>query len=186
MIEYDFAFTGDKELMAAIEAAPNKARNAIRMSINRIATRMRTELAREAAHDYFVKIGDVKSSIKLTKAKNANLTAFISSAGRPIPLIKFRVTPIKVQYKGRRNRKIKVRVRRDSSGARMDRAFVAFMGSTMNVFERKGKKRFPVKKLYGPAVPQMLRSEDVMDKVTKKAQDDLNSEITRQLNRLLK
>lgn len=185
MIEYDFTFTGDEELMAKIEQAPQKARNAVRMSINRIATQMRTELAREAAQDYFVKIGDVKKSIKLTKASD-NLMAVLESSGRPIPLIKFRVTPAKVQYRGRRGRKIKVRVRRDSSGARLNRAFVAFMGTTTNVFERKGKPRFPVKKLYGPSIPQMLRSEDVMTRITRKAQDSLNTEITHQLNRLLK
>lgn len=91
-----------------------------------------------------------------------------------------------MQHKGSKNRKLRVRVKRGSAGKRLDRAFTMAIGSGVGVFERTGRARFPVRKLFGPAVPSMLKDENIQDTIKKTASEKLNAELDRQIRRILK
>lgn len=177
---------GKEEVIEKLNKTPNKVRDATRMALNRTITRLRTQMAREAATKYFVKVGDARKTITTRKASNGNLTAEAISRGRPISLIKFKVTPRSVQHRGRHNKKVKVRVKRNGTGSTLDRAFVIASGGGGFLAERTGKSRYPIKKLFGPSVPQMLKNEDTQKALKETSSQNLNKELNRQIARLLK
>lgn len=176
---------GEPTAVESLRSAPKKVRRAARMALNRVASQTKTQMAREAAKEYIIKVGDVKKTITLTKSDDS-LLATLKSKGRLISLSKFKVTPLKVQHRGRRNRKIKVQVKRNSTKAVLDRAFVAQLGSSLSVAERIGKARYPLKKAFGPSVPQMINNEGVMRTIQADSQKKLDAEVNRQIARLLK
>lgn len=167
----------------ALAETPKKVERAARMSINKVAGQVRTQMSREAAKEYFVSISSVRRTVTVKKA-GRDLLAVLESKGLPISLAKFKVKPLRVQHKGKKNKKLRVRVKRSSAGATLDRAFVSTIGSGFGVFERSGKSRFPIKKLFGPAIPQMVGSDSVVEVIKETASTKLNGELVRQIKRL--
>ncbi len=129
------------------------------MSVNKIALSARTQMAREAAREYFIGVGKARKTISITKKAAINsLKAQITSVEIPIlwRILKYR--PRKYSIKAVK-KKIRVQVKRSGGGATLDRAFVMAIGKgdSVGVFERKKETRYPIRKLFGPSVPSMLK-----------------------------
>lgn len=167
---------------AALQHIPKAAPKAIAKALNRAAETARTEAARKIREKYYVKHSDVISTIRIHRAKPEDLAAVVTSKGSPIALYKFHVTP--KQPQPRRKTPIIVRVKRDSGGP-LKRAFVARVGSALGVYSRVGKPRLPIRQHYGPSIPQMLDSEDVVQWVEDKARERLDERLDHEINRLL-
>lgn len=53
------------------------------------------------------------------------------------------------------------------------------------VFERTGRKRFPIEEKMGLSAAQMVGNEDIIDGLEKEAQELVNERITHEMNRIL-
>ena len=50
---------------------------------------------------------------------------------------------------------------------------------------REGKERYPVKGLYGPAVPQLFGNPDVMEQMQERGSEVFDARLEHELDRLL-
>ena len=189
MIDIDVRCEGAALLIQALTDAPEKAKRAVSMSVNKIARSARTQMAREANKRYFVTVGNARKTISMRKADGDGLKAELISSGHPSSLAHFRISPKVVQHKGRRNKKVRAQVKRNSGGATLDRAFIMAIGrkdgSSFGVFERNGDTKYHVHKLFGPSVPSMLKNEEIQQELEKTTAEKLNKELNRQLARIM-
>lgn len=186
MIDIDVRCEGAALIIQTLTDTPKKAKRAISMSVNKIARSARTQMAREANKRYFVTVGKARDTISVSKAAGDDLKAELISRGRPISLARFKVSPKKVQHKGRKNKKIRASVKRNGGGATLDRAFIMAIGKKgVGVFERDGVARKPIHKLFGPSVPSMLKNEEIQQEIEKTTTEKLNKELNRQLARIV-
>jgi len=178
-------FSADRinRAIAALSHIPGAAPQAIANAINRASETARTEAARKVRELYYIKHGDVISTINIKKATPSDLAAAVISRGSPIALTKFQVTPRQPQP-GRRTPVI-ARVKRGGGGP-VASAFVARMASGhVGVFNRVGQSRFPLTQRYGPSVPQTLGSPTVNQWVEQKATEKLDERLDHEINRIL-
>lgn len=188
MIDIDVRCKGAALVIRTMNETPKNIQKAISMSVNKIALSARTQMAREAAREYFIGVGKARKTISITKKAAINsLKAQITSVGNPNSLAHFKISPKKVQHKGRKNKKIRVQVKRSGGGATLDRAFVMAIGKgdSVGVFERKKETRYPIRKLFGPSVPSMLKNEEIQRELEKSTAKKLNRELNRQLARIV-
>lgn len=166
--------------IAMLSHIPGAAPKAIANAVNRAAETARTEASRKVRELYYIKHGDVISTIIIKKATPSDIAAAVVSRGSPIALTKFRVTP-----RQPRRAPVIARVKRGGGGL-VASAFVARMGSGhVGVFNRVGTARFPIVQRYGPSVPQMLGSPTVTAWVEQKAKEKLNQRLDHEINRIL-
>ena len=67
------------------------------------------------------------------------------------------------------------------------KAFIAIMKSGhKGVFEREGDESLPIKQLYGPSVPQMIKNEEIMKKINDEANETLQKRIEAEINNILR
>ena len=116
-----------------------------------------------------------------------------SSAGGGIELSKYKVspkTPVRYRGKSRSPRVYKAGVKKDGGIKPLDgdpKSFVAVMKSGhVGVFTRKNGKSLPIKQLYGPSVPQIVKNEDIMSKINKEASETLQKRIDAEINNILR
>lgn len=121
-------------------------------------------------------------TVDKTKVGGGNVAISFGYKGTVIKLMEFN-TYFSKEGGARAN------VKRANSPKRIPRAFVATMSSSgyTGLFRRRGPSRYPIDKLYGPAVPQMIYANDAvlkeLDKVINDTwEDTLDSEINRVLN----
>ena len=135
-------------------------------SINRAVTAARTEASKKAREQYMVKAAAVKNSFKVSKAvvSSDNIHGFLRSTGRPILIKDF------VAVNGKHG--VKAKVLRGSNLKFIAKSFIATTrhGFTLPI-QRKSTKAYPLKALYGPAVPQMLKKQDNAEAIINRAKE---------------
>lgn len=159
-----------------------KAPNVISKSLNRTITNVNSNIKKEVRERYHIKARDVSDNLnKPVRSSSSRLFAEVKSTGGPIPLDKFKVSPKTVNP----NRKspIKIAVKKDGVKKVMG-AFVADINGK-KVFKRTTDARLPIKRLFGPSVPQMLGDEDVQENVNTKALETLNKRLDHEISRIL-
>jgi len=161
-------------------------------AINRAAQKAKTETKREVANKYFISQGDVLKTIRLTKASSAKLSAELISKGGPIALSKFKVSPKRGVKRTKRGYSPNVyRAGVEKSGGMKPlsgspKAFIAgFSSGHSGVMTRISTRRLPLKQLYGPAVPSMIKNEEVIEKIQNEAADTLEKRIEAEINNIL-
>lgn len=171
-----------------------KAPNVIANAINRTVTNIKKNMASETSKKYNITSTDVKKTISISRASRSNLIGKTVSKSSPIVLSKFKVSPnspVKYGNKGKRTPKVyKVSVRKGKADKKLDadpKAFIAIMKSGhKGLFVRTTDNSLPIKQLYGPSVPQMIKNEDSMKKIEEEAQSTLNKRIDAEINNLLR
>ena len=148
--------------------APKQVRLAAVSAINRTVTKMRTQTSKTIRENYVVKAADIKSTLKTRRASSAKMQGIIASRGRPLLLTAFRVRankrgPVKVQVK-------------KQTGAKPVPGM--FLGTSRRGYtgamQRRQPARYPLRVPYGPSVPQMFASRDVIGELTPTAEATLN------------
>jgi hypothetical protein len=158
-------------------------------ALNKTLTGVKTDASAEIRTVITAKKAAVDETFKISKATTGNMTAAISSTGKPLALI---------DYSSRQTKKgVSVQVRKDRTRKIVPGAFIAVMTNTSKrgetsehkgVFWRKwhsGSKkpvnpqmtyaalprqyRLKIKELYGPRVPDIMSNEPVMKNVLSKA-----------------
>lgn len=192
MIYQEIKVTGVEEIEKKLGNLKSKAPTVVCRAINRAAQKARTETKREVANKYFISQGDVLKTIRLTKASTANLSAQLTSKGGPIALSKFKVSPergVKRTKRGYSPSVYKAGVEKSGGMKPLSgspKAFIAgFSSGHSGVMTRISARRLPLKQLYGPAVPSMIKNDEVIERVQKEATETLEKRIDAEINNIL-
>jgi hypothetical protein len=164
---------------------PGGLPKALANTINRATEGARTDAVRQVREEYIITSGRVRETLSIRKANPSNLTASVTSRGRPRALSYFKLRPGKVT-KTRPRVGMHAQVKR-GGGEVIPETFIAKLASGhTGVFWREGKKRFPIEQLYGPSVAQMVGSPNVSRYVEQNAQRRVNGRLDHEIYRLLR
>lgn len=176
----------DKKKLIEVEVKlgnlKHKAPQAIYRSLNRAANTAKSTAGKEAKNKYYIKSTEVKETISVVKANRTRLGAEVRSKGSTIPLDHFKYTP-KSPRPHNPPKSLKVGVERGGLKELVG-AFVTDINGP-KVFERVGKKRLPIKRLYGPSVPQMLKKQGIKETIETQAQEMFEKRLDHEVNRIL-
>lgn len=167
----------------------NKAPAVIARALNRAAIETRTKIIAQTREEYFVKAGDVRSTIRITKATSDRTRVIIKSRGAKIELAAFKVRPGMPSPK-KPPQIWRVAVKKDGLKG-LPGAFLVRGTSTgkLHVVTRVTPARYPIRTMYGPAVPQMigqnLSNREYARMVEVEAEKSFNKRLDHEINRLL-
>jgi hypothetical protein len=169
----------------ALQALPEGVERAAVPAMNRAILAGKTYGLRKMMATYATKRGNVARTVSVLKATRSSLVAGFSSRGSRIPLASFQVRPGRPST---RRDQLSITVRKDSGGKGVKRGFVnaTKAGSRLAVFQREGSARYPIRMLFGPAVPQMLNESGVREEIEARATQVLASRFDHEIGRLLK
>lgn len=170
-----------RDIQAQLGEYENKAPRVIANALNRTMSNMATNINKEVRSRYNIKAADVKETLVKKRATPSDLSAGVKSKGGVIGLEHFKVMPKKVQPK--RKSPIKTAVKKESPKKLHD-AFVADV-TGLKVFVRNSAKRLPIRRLYGPSIPQMLKNNVVQHEIQAKAEDMFRQRLTHEISRLV-
>lgn len=170
-----------KDVQQKLGAFSNRAPNAISNAINRAVTNVNSNIKKEVRKEYIVRAGDIQATLKVERASRASLSGKVKSTGNPISLEKFKISPKTPNPK--RKAPIKAAVKKGSLKTVLG-AFVADINGA-KVFERKSSERLPIKKLFGPSVPQMINNEGIRMQIEQEGHQTFNNRLGHEINRIL-
>lgn len=155
-----------KQLLANV---PLGVQHAAANAINRTVTKVKTQVSKTIRKKYLISAKDVKKTLSLKRATSTKLQGSVTSTGQSPLLTAFRV---RVNKRG----PIKVQVRR---GVRATAVPGLFLGTSHKgyvgaMMRKKIDARYPLKIPYGPSVPKMFCSKDVLAELTPMAEKTLN------------
>lgn len=130
----------------------HKAPVVISRALNKTATSARVRLAQRAQSAYTVKTTGFKKDMQIKKASAGNLEAIIRSEGQPLSINRFKHTAPKKSA-------AKADITKGGLKALIKGNIGAFRGPGSQVFQREGRSRLPIKKLFSNSVPVMIGSE---------------------------
>lgn len=136
------------EVERAINAMRVKSPPAIVRSLNRGMSAGKTQIDRDTAKDMRLKVGRVREGTRLVKATFTKLRASITATLKRVPAIEFGARGPEPSRGQGRGVTVKLPARR------YPHAFIATVGRGRHrgVFERKTKKRLPIREVFGPSV----------------------------------
>lgn len=149
--------------------APKQIEQAAANAINRTITKIKTQTSKSIRKNYLVSAKNVKETLNIKRASHSKLRGVLASKGSPLLLTAFRV---------RTNKRgpVKVQVRKLGGAKAVSGLFlgVSRKGYTGAMQRAQRKARYPLRIPYGPSVPQMFGSENVIGELTPLAEDTLN------------
>lgn len=175
----DISINGLAEIQKALKDTPQKVNQVLARAVNRAATNARSNMSKEARKQYLVKASDIKETIKISNATAARPYAIVKSEGKRIDLVNFGLRP-KVLFKGQHNYSVQVT---KSGGLKPVPGFAA-ASNKWGLFKRTGAGRYPISRLMGPSVPQMIGRPNVIEEVERDAKSMLDKRILHELERL--
>ena len=130
---------------------------AVSRGINRTTTTVRAEASRDTARAMGLKVRPVRKSMRVQRASTQRLFSLIIATGRKLSLRHFAARHIRkgVSHKAYGRRQL-------AKGAFMARGKNT---DVKQVFARRGPARLPIRKLFGPAVPETLAKDNIMTAV---------------------
>ncbi len=187
MIKIDFERMSLAELRRKFD--PEIVNRADRIAIGRTAKKIRTQISKDVRKVYNVKARDVSSTVKLPNRSKGSLEQrILLYTGGHIPLAKFDAKPRAVRSRRGPRRGVTVRVRKDS-GRKLVGKRSGFHGAGFlakgKVMARKTPARTSHRGLYGPAIPQMVANESVIESYHAKVRREYPIELERALNKLM-
>ena len=157
------------------------ARKAAYRAINRSLVSGRKAAGEEVAKDYKISGGKVNKLGKLSRANSSNIEAKITWSGPAIPLEEWGTNP-KNPPKRRRKKPILGTVFR-SKKTTYRGAFVArYNSGKARAYIRTTKKRFPIRRVYGPSAAQLVAAKLVKERFTKRANEMLEKGLEHEIN----
>lgn len=156
-----------------------KAPVVISRALNKTATSARVRLAARAQQAYTVKTGGFKKDMQIDRANAGKLEATIRSQGKPLSINRFKTTAPKSGAKADITKS-------GLKALRGSRNIGAFRGPGSHIFQREGRSRLPIKKLFSNSVPVMIGSERRVYGLEKEnINGDLKKNIEAQINLML-
>lgn len=186
--------TGElEEVKRRLGIFDSKAPSVLANAINRTVTNIKKSMAQQASKGYNITSGEVKKTIKVSKATRSKLQGATISKASPIALSKFKVSPnrpVSHSGSGKPSPKLyKVSVEKGSANKALDvnpKAFIAIMQSGHHgLMRRISGNSYPIKQLYGPSVPQMIKNEKIMAGIQEEARSTLHKRIDAEIENIL-
>lgn len=162
------------ELADLLREAAAKFPHAIALALNRTVSETRTAVARALVQQTGAKYGVVRKALSIIPATAATLTAAIVAKGSYMPLSAF---------KARQTKKGVSAAPWNTRRVFPHTFIIARYGG--NVYKRVGRARFPLHKLYGPAIPVELPKYQSRDAFYATAPAVLAKRLDHELGRLL-
>lgn len=160
-----------------------QAPGAINRALNRTAQAARTAAARAVKDNYYVKVSDAKKTMKIHRGTKQRLGAFVLSKGNLVPLDKYKVKPKTIRT-GKKQPKRKAAVTKGKSPSLMPGSFMANINGP-KLMQRVGKRRLPISRLMGPAIPQLVDNDDVINEVDKVVMETYQKRMDHEIRRIL-
>lgn len=145
---------------------------AVRSAIRRIFNGLKQDINRKVKERYTVKGGEVKSTIRTYVS---GLSGYLESTGKPIGLEKFQIRPKKRPRRMPATGTFAQVVR--GQGDYLRQAWIR----NGRVYERRTRKRFPIKRFYGPSEPGMLSSLPMSSFIESKINERLNKNLDHEI-----
>ena len=184
MIVSEIKVSGIEDVEKRLGNMKKNAPTVVSRAINRAIQNVKKNMGKETSERYFITSGEVKKTVNVTKATKSRLQAAAISQGAGIALSKFKVNPkTPVRYRGasRSPKVYRAGVKKAGGVKPLDgnpKSFVAVMKSGhVGVFSRTSAKSLPIKQLYGPSVPQMVKTLWIRSTATQTKR--FKSELTR-------
>lgn len=174
-----------KALEKALRKTPEKVNSALARAVNRAVTNVKSNISKQVRENYVIKASDVKKTLEISKATQKQPVAFVRSVGKRIDLTKFRLSPTSPRPKSPPKGGYRVQVRKREGLKTVPRGFLLEARGSIGLFQRTGSERFPIKRLTGPSVPQMIERKDTMEYIESEAKKMLNNRIQHELDRAL-
>jgi hypothetical protein len=163
---------------------PKKVNLVLSRAINRAATTAKAAMSKKVREVYVVSAAEVKKSIIITRATASRPFAIVKSTGKKISLAKFRTSPTQPRPKNPPSA-YKVQIKKSGGLKAVPRGFLINVKGSVGFFQRVGASRFPITRLMGPSVPQMIGQKSVIDWVETQARNMLNTRIQHELEQVL-
>lgn len=179
----------------------SKAPSVISRAINRTLTNIKKNIAQQTGGNrgiYNVRSETVKETLDTKKATAKSLKGRVTSGSSPLLLSSFDaklkpgpMEPVSYQ-RGRLSPLFyKAAVKRMGGRKAVGRDPKAFVARSrkkgkMVFVQRLSQKGYPLQPLYGPSVPQMIESKDVLDFIEKEARSTLQKRIDAEIANILR
>jgi len=150
-----------------------QATRAFNRALNSEGNKVRTQVRRSLRKQTGAKQDLINRETKSFRSSFSSLTYKIEARGSHLGLSHF--NPRQFSYG--------VRAKPWGRSQRFEKAFLVSSLSN-NVFVREGKSRFPIRKMFGPAIPKEMVQDATRD-AFEAAQPDVLQEATRQLQRMI-
>lgn len=170
-----------RELQKLLSGSPDKMNTALARAVNRTVSNVKKNISLEVRKKYLVKAADVKNSFDITNATKNKPVALVRSSGKKIDLTKFRLRPTGMN-KGEHDYSVQVL----KDGGMKEVPGFAAKAPTWGLFRRTGAARYPISRLMGPAIPEMINRPDVMEYVENEANDMLKRRIQQEIKFIMK
>lgn len=169
-----------EKLLAGVSAgAPKAVGSALKRAASAGLTAVKGAVTREYTLSQSEFLANARTINHYTRSQDGEVSVQFGYAGYVIPLVKYRT---RIGPDGR----VTTQVKRSSPSATLDHAFAATLGPHTGIYERRGAARFPVRELYGPAVPQMLYSSDeIQDTLEEKMVETYEQRIEHEIMRIM-
>lgn len=170
-----------KKAQKLLAGIPRGTERAFSNAINRGISHTKTQAFKEVKKVYAVKQSQLNGATvtRSQKASTGSLTGYIEFSGVKIPLYQFNVS-----HSGS-GKKVRAGLKKGSWTA-FDHAFVAQMkNGHIGIFERVGTKRLPIEEIMGLSGAQMVGNGEIVEKLTKEAQEKVNERVEHEINRIL-
>lgn len=192
--------TNADEVERKLAEITDKSKLVMMRAMNRTASVVNTSVKKEVSARYFISQKKISETLHIENASISNLTALVVSQGSKLGLEKFKVSPlrpVKLSKKGKRTPGVYKAAIKKAGGlkpltgknilGRKNKPFVAIMpNGHEGVFFRSTWKGYPIDSMMGPAVPQLAGKKEVIEAVTKKANETLEKRIEHELSRVMK
>lgn len=153
-------------------------------AINRTAQMAKTQAGREVAADYQVTGGKVARIAKIKRANSGSLTSEIRWKSPALPLEEWKTNPKRPNSNRKRRPILTARVFR----SRVTKFKGVFIGKTASprAYVRKGKNRFPIKRVYGPSLAQLVKADKVQERLTTYTNQKLQERFLHEANFIIR
>lgn len=163
-MSFKIDFDGNALLKAQemLKNIPGGMQTATARAINRALQGARAAAVKAIRERYTVRATDIRETLKIKKATKSDLEGSLTSRGTKLDInaSHFKVRP-RTDTTGNRQRKVVAEIVKGSP-FEVQRGFIY----NSQVFRREGRTRLPIAKQVGPAVPQMLEQDDVLQRTT--------------------
>ena len=173
-----------------------QVRKELKNAVNDMAKKLKKDIHQKVKEDYTIKAGKFrKSDITLKSARETNLSAKISISGGPISLVGgFRTRSNGLRKAGQ----AQIKKEGGLKELKKDRTLKAFIATVTkeqdkdeeekttytNLFQRKGKSRYPLKSFHGPGRAKI--SEVVFRELKEEKENELSERLTALAERLMR
>lgn len=179
----------DEILKQKLQKIPKDAPMVLTRALRRGLQTAGSETKKTIRDEYPLKAKEIASTLNFKKPTKSNLTAKMISKGNKLGVVHFKISP--AVSTGKR-KLLKITINKKKGPITLSAGFAkevkkyfdaTSLSPNIRVFVREGSDRYPVKRIYGPSVPELVGSKSVMARIEAEATSmvikRLNHEIIR-------